>query len=254
MWIAGLRELMNIVPNIASPAHWRWAQSCLAAMAKRGAAGVLRKSELRSLLRRANASTSLSTKSLGERLDTFAQIEKRLGLPEWVEAAQGSGTRRHELLGVRQVTGLLLQLSTSSHEITELFDIYSTGGRMGWSEWNRYVRTEQLTTCGDAGQADFLRLPDSDEDELDSRHRRAFERAIQRKNTDGQGDEELELLQFSLLLLSPQNGAVMPAREPNVNADMREPLAHYWTACSHKYVGPDRTQDRTSAAPPRFVR
>ena len=62
------------------------------------------------------------------------------------------------------------------------------------------------------------------------------------------GSSGLSLLQFSLLLLEPANDAVAPAREAGATEDLREPLSHYWAACSHNsYIVGDQLTGRSTA-------
>eukprot|EP00966_Prymnesium_polylepis_P064705 1501084-Prymnesium_polylepis.1 len=50
---------------------------------------------------------------------------------------------------------------------------------------------------------------------------------------DLQADVALSLQQFSLQLLAPKNDAVVPLDHAAPAGDLNQPLAHYWTACSH---------------------
>jgi len=38
-WVEGLQELLTIIPRTASPVHWRWSLSCMAATSKRSTSG-----------------------------------------------------------------------------------------------------------------------------------------------------------------------------------------------------------------------
>eukprot|EP00966_Prymnesium_polylepis_P102824 2382123-Prymnesium_polylepis.1 len=91
-WAEGLRALGKIIPRVASSAHWRWVVCCMAATSDRGATGFLRLSELRSLLRCANASTSFSSVALQEALRAVEEYEQ-LAFPQWTLAAKTGDDR-----------------------------------------------------------------------------------------------------------------------------------------------------------------
>ena len=63
-WYDSLMKLLGSVPRLASPPHWHWVRYCMAATSERGASGFLRHSELRSVLRHANASANLQLETL----------------------------------------------------------------------------------------------------------------------------------------------------------------------------------------------
>ena len=134
----------------------------------------------------------------------------------------------------RRVTELLLRLSTSSRQITELFERYAVNGQMGTEEWLSFVRTEQHETT--TRQSAFAHAGVS---ELHA-------------------DPVFDKLQFTLLLLRPQNDAVVAVRRngttegvPNpkdFQVDEKRPLTHYWTACSHNsYIVGDQLTGLSSA-------
>ena len=76
-----------------------------------------------------------------------------------------------------------------------------------------------------------------------------FESAVARGSTEHHHEQGLCLQQFVLQLLSPANDAVEPAREPSATEHLREPLSHYWTACSHNtYIVGDQLTGLSSAA------
>eukprot|EP00966_Prymnesium_polylepis_P114618 2648703-Prymnesium_polylepis.1 len=54
--------------DIGTAAHWRWGLSCMAATSRKGATGRLRRSEVRSLLKQANASSVLKQDSIDDAL------------------------------------------------------------------------------------------------------------------------------------------------------------------------------------------
>eukprot|EP00966_Prymnesium_polylepis_P174291 4032689-Prymnesium_polylepis.1 len=60
-----------------------------------------------------------------------------------------------------------------------------------------------------------------------------FERELERGKPGSSETDGISLLQFSLLMLNPQNDAVTPAREASFTDDLVDPLCHYWIACSH---------------------
>ena len=49
-------------------------------------------------------------------------------------------------------------------------------------------------------------------------------------------DGGLSLLQFALQLLGPHNNAVSPASDFRTGKDVKQPMAHYWAATTHKYI------------------
>eukprot|EP00966_Prymnesium_polylepis_P079952 1852595-Prymnesium_polylepis.1 len=142
MWVEGLEALLQTVPRYASPAHARWAVSCMAATSRGGAHGFLRRSEFRRLLKCANASARLGIDKLDE------AVEFVRGL---VYSMNTASTATGQKLGTCQVTWVLLRLSTASPTIVELFSKYAgVNERMCQADWLAFMRTEQTVAKGEA--------------------------------------------------------------------------------------------------------
>jgi len=265
-WDESLKSLLSTYTRVATPAHWRWALSCMAATSARGATGFLRHSELRSLLRYANASADLSRKELEEAIEEIeSHSEPRLerkDLPRFLRSSHGSvnPSHHHKQLTARQVTALLLRLSTSSAAITEVFHRYAVDDAMGLPEWLAFERSEQLN-LKPAEHPTPLRMrvlsasaaaaQPSSEREL-ARAAERFERVFLSLSggavSSTHEEHKMSLAQFALQLLSSRNDAVAPARDPLVADDLSEPLSHYWTACSHNsYIIGDQLTGVSSA-------
>jgi len=117
----------------------------MAGACERGAAGSLRQTDLRSLLRCANASAQLSTEAaLEEAFRSVQDIEQQLELPHWLKESCIGDTRVRKFLNAWQITGLLLHMSTRSQQIAARFYCFAAGGRMSSSEWLAFVRAEQF--------------------------------------------------------------------------------------------------------------
>eukprot|EP00966_Prymnesium_polylepis_P052514 1216105-Prymnesium_polylepis.1 len=226
----GLRAVLKMDARIALPAQWHWTVSCMAATSQNGKTGVLQRSELLGMLRRANASASIDSKALQAALVEAAASDQLL--PQWMRMA-ATGGKSSQRLCLRQVVGLLLELSTSSTHIATLFEQYAVDGRMGVAEWLGFVAAEQLGTYQEISNASPSNVAGA---------KRSFENAVERASTELHSADSLGLRQFALQLLSPQNDAIMPARrsgsEPERNSlttcdDLHSGLCHYWTACSH---------------------
>ena len=251
-WAEGLQMLVKKVPRIASPSYWRWALSCMVATSRRGEAGVLRRSELGSLLKRANSSVRLSDEKLAEAQHFIEGVEQHLDVPAWLRAPRMGGDG-DALLGVRTITGLLLWLCTYSTEIAGLFDHYAEKGQVGLDNWLDFVRAEQLGHCyvGQRGQSDspppWPTRFCAQAAELALAETR-FRQATAAGSAEAPTNNGLKLLQFALQLLSPQNDAVALASDSigtlgasdsgaaangDAHIPLNEPLSHYWTACSH---------------------
>jgi len=268
-WVEGLRELLKLSRSPASPAYWRWVLSCMAATSKAGASGFLPKSQIMPMLRRANANPKTSTSELTHSLLTAAGVEKRADVPQWLQAAQSSSGRGAGVLNAPQAAHLLLQLSTTSSGITELFTRYKHGDLMGLEGWLNFVKHEQLSKASltresskagfarESSKAGFARLvskhdsdrihPPAVETEL-AEAQDCFERAVDNQSTELQNTAGLSMLHFHLQLLSPANDAVTPAQGPSNKNTWGAPLAHYWHACSHNtYVVGDQLTGRSTA-------
>ena len=217
-WAEGLRALREIIPRVASPAHWRWSCACMAATSDRGATGFLRLAELRSLLRCANASTSLSSAALQDALRTVQEHE-HLELPQWSLAARTGDDRRQKMLNARHATGMLLRLSVLSLETTRLFDKYADGGQMTLANFSHFIEVEQLASRED-GHVNGV-CPE----EL-AEAQRLFESTC----STLKNESVLNSVQFALQVLAPHNTALLTAAAEH---ELEQPLAHYWCATSH---------------------
>jgi len=202
-WAAGLRALLKTVLRIATPAHWRWSLSCMAATNRRGTTGVLRRSDLRALLRRANANPvlGLDTAALEGAVATFEENEVA-GRSFGPKLSSAVGSQGQGLLNVQQITGLLLQLSTESKMISGLFSRYEVGGRVPLAQWLEFTRAEQLERCGDDNEvASSTGKVYQDQTEM-PRRKQSFTHAVGAVGAELDSEETLSLLRFSLLLLS----------------------------------------------------
>eukprot|EP00966_Prymnesium_polylepis_P287024 6629830-Prymnesium_polylepis.1 len=208
LWTNALETLLGMIPPSVPPAHGRWVQSCMAATSRRGAIGILYRTELRSLLRRANASVSITNISIEEALLSVEQNELQMELPTWLTVACTKHGHTELTLDLRQMTGLLLRLATSSKDIAERFKAFSSDVEMSMADWLNFVRSEQLSLRGAENDL-FLRIEDDEEREL-AQATKEFER-VSSAGHSLRTDPTLNLQQFSLQLLSPRNDAVAPA-------------------------------------------
>jgi hypothetical protein len=251
-WKDGINEILKQMPRLASPAHWRWSLSCMAATSRLGATGFLRQNELRSLLRRANATARLRTDDIEMAIKATDMDEKQLALPVWLRAMPVGGGHRHVCLDTRRTTGLLLRLAASSRTATSLFAIHcgsSSNQSMKLADWLSFVRVEQLASSNEAEQRAPQFDPERhmvDDDELSQAEQRFAK--PQRSSSDASPpDLALSALDFTLQLLSPENDAQAPAARKDRN-DLHEPFALYWTPASHNsYIVGDQLTGRSTA-------
>eukprot|EP00966_Prymnesium_polylepis_P169536 3920071-Prymnesium_polylepis.1 len=219
-WAAGLRDLLKVVPRYAAPAHWRWSLSCMAATNRRGATGVLRRSNLRALLKRTNANASLGLDiTLLDHLIASFQENEHQAQPSFGRQEPGrssfwrpSPRRRNasflasdsqSLLTVQHITGLLVQLSTSSTVISDLFSQYAMHGRMVLHEWLEFTRVEQFARCGNPEELASRRIGEVYQDPKETaRRKQSFKHAVGTVSAELRSDESLSLLQFALQLLN----------------------------------------------------
>jgi hypothetical protein len=265
-WVDGLQALLQMVPQVASPAHSRWAISCMLATRKRRELGYLHESELQSLLNRANASADLSRKTINDALQFAEMSEHRTHVPQWLKSTGGAELQQNlKLLDVQQVMGLLVQMSTSCEDIIRLFRTYAVNGRLGKDEWLHFINSEQSARPHDHLLPSSQRCLSSDDAELLLQREGSLERMSDRLRISGivveeWGDERSSLVDFALRLLSPQNDAIahesadMPpqagchesgqARLQRKQSSfysygchslqaLQNPLSQYWIACSH---------------------
>jgi hypothetical protein len=229
-----LKTLLTMVPNTGSAAHWRWACSCIHATGEKGGAGKLRHTEIRAVMQCANASARLSSKAIDEALQSTVMSEQEHEVPAWLRAVP-SGGHENRLLNTRQVSGMLLRLCTSSQPIQAVFGRYAVDGRMTGVGWIEFVRAEQLTPIDHEFESP-ARVGNPDQEVSNAEE--AFARALANGHLP---HAALSPLHFALELLSSQNNAVLPTRDSDSTDDLHQPLAHYWTACSHNsYVVGDQ--------------
>jgi len=235
-WYHGLRKLQSLLPEVGSAAHWRWAMSCMAATSRRGAAGHLPRSAFRALLRRANAGSEVSEDCIEGALCSWQSSWNELLLAPWLaKAASGTGCT-NKTFNAHQVTGVLLELSTSSQRITQLFKKYAASSRMDKEEWSRFVRGEQLDGANSSPR----------ETKRDSHH--DSERGDDEVSVTLLAHDGLSRLQFALQLLCPSNDAVSKAHDPSELDDCEAPLTHYWISCSHNsYIVGDQLTGLSTA-------
>ena len=120
----------------------------------RGASGWISRSEIRSVLKHANASAGLPTLTINTALQSAEESDRRLPAYLRPHYAGGEGHGKGgaslifnapgTLLNTRQVAGMLLRLSTSSPQISALFDRFATDGQMDLTGWLQFVSTEQV--------------------------------------------------------------------------------------------------------------
>ena len=242
LWVKGMQSLLEAIARVESPAHWRWAASCMAAVGKAAATFELPRKELRRLLRYANASAHLPAAELEE----CEQQLRQTALPQWLVELSGHDSELR-VLNARQVSRLLVLIGTSSQCIEELCARFTTGTGMLMADWLGFVRTEQCIPVDDDHSAvdddhsDSPQSPVDAENELGEAEE-GYRRATEREGADLSVDDPgLSRLQFSLLLLCPRNDAAALIGRNNMDMEMDDqfakPLAHYWTAASHKYLG-----------------
>mmetsp|Transcript_86037 Transcript_86037/g.257812 ORF Transcript_86037/g.257812 Transcript_86037/m.257812 type:complete len:1403 (-) Transcript_86037:178-4386(-) len=264
-WTEGLRAILEMAPSAATPAHWRWVESCMEAVHTRGT-GLLRDSKLPSLLICANASAHMSRKALDFVLQQLADDVELQFKPQWLGLPALAEGRRSKLLDAWHVTALLVQLCTQSTEIAMLFGRYSSGGRMNLIQWLDFVSTEQVAAGSspctprtlERAAPQFVSLTAHDEtssaNEEVADARRGFQFA-----TRGRAAKEQWLgpVQFALQLLSARNDAATSYQGQTREhlsgaklevADYAQPLQHYWTASSHNsYIVGDQLTGLSSA-------
>eukprot|EP00966_Prymnesium_polylepis_P082860 1918965-Prymnesium_polylepis.1 len=235
-FVEGLQMLQTMVPMIGSAAHWRWALSCMSATSMQGATGLLRRSELRILLQCANASPQFTTDELEKALQSVQDGEQLMMLPTWLRVAPVSNEQQQKALNVRQITEMLLCLCTNLQKIKELFHRYATDGWIDLAAWLNFVRDEQL--LGNYGE-DLAHAHDDVHFRWEAEDQAELGRAHERFTGGSTGapqaykDKGLRPIQFTLLLMNPQNNGTAPVRANGSLDDVNEPIAHYWTACSH---------------------
>ena len=232
-WALGLRKLLDLAPHAASPTHWRWVLSCMAATSARGATGSLHRSELRSLMNRANTA-GVSVERIEEAFRSVDVHEEQLGTPLWLRPMRTCASRETQLLNAQQIAGLLLQLSISSSAITDVFERYASDGQMNQSQWLGFWSEEQVLLP--AGDGVGVEMPEHWHMETSSSRPAETDYLFEvGTKTDLQTDATIGVLQFTTELLNSHNNAVAPALAHAAAADEEnEPFAHYWTASSHK--------------------
>jgi hypothetical protein len=216
VWSKGLNALLRLVPDSASPAHERWVLSCMAATSARGATGRLHRSELRSLLRRANASARISNVLIEEALESVEESEQQMELPQWLTVARLKHERAQQLLDTRQVAGLLLRMCTSSKRITELFNTFASNGQIGIAEWRNFVRSEQVSMVDG-------NLSDNEEAEV-AKAQEVLARVGSMRAELHNDQAMLTELQFQLLILDKRNEASAPP-DHFISKDVRDAQA-----------------------------
>mmetsp|Transcript_14795 Transcript_14795/g.39537 ORF Transcript_14795/g.39537 Transcript_14795/m.39537 type:complete len:1181 (+) Transcript_14795:3770-7312(+) len=248
-WVDSLRALFpKHFARIASPAHWRWALSCMAATSKRGATGVLLRSELRSLMVCANASARMLSNEALEQVIESAEVSEQRLVPAASKSTPGMG-HQQTLLNAQQACLVLLELSTSSQEISRLHNRYARAdhGLVDLDGWLSFTRTEQLAQfCG-------VSTTGPAETQLAEAEMAWAERQYEAAVPGGSAADKLKgmgLLQFALELLGSHNDAVAspksPTNEPPTSGRrptfssgwlpsgaMDMPLAQYWCSSSH---------------------
>eukprot|EP00966_Prymnesium_polylepis_P182897 4237892-Prymnesium_polylepis.1 len=123
IWEGLLRSRVQLLRHVASPAHWRWALSCMAA-----AVGKPGKP----------APVSMSNSALPSLL--LCANTRPHQISEWVkELVHVSGQR----LTSQQIMNLLLRLSVATPRMEALFNRYADG-QMSVNEWLTFIQTEQI--------------------------------------------------------------------------------------------------------------
>eukprot|EP00966_Prymnesium_polylepis_P223308 5166950-Prymnesium_polylepis.1 len=261
-WVCSLRALLRMLPRFASPAHWRWAQFCMAAARASDTSGLLSPADLPSLMKCANtsfphykqgriaaeiqssSSRRSSRRSIKRLSQALAEEATSLDFPAFCNAP-------HNRLAAWQVTGLLVEQSALSDEISYQFARFATNGKLQLAGWLRFVRAGQLTAHGDDGAAEL----DCEQRcfEAVSKERLIAGVSLRSEEEGGEAGEGLSQLQFALLLLCPRNDAVAAGRVPQMKlllddskTELGEPLTLYWSACSHNSCTAD--DPRTHAA------
>ena len=280
-WAEGLRQLKTL-RWCGSSAHWWWAVSCMTGTTERGASGVLRRSELKSLLMRANAA-HLNTSQLENELRNIDMSERQLQLPSWLvrpcvlqlsragdasprgkqqaeRIANNSGS--HPWLralsgpfrrGLGASLGPVLSGSYPSEEINMCYAAglllcLSTASQRIAEVFDAYSVDERL------GITEWLMFVRTEQDDLwgsdssDDQNSSSIGIGPEADRASVHPDATLSLLQFTQRILSVENNAVAPKGYPSTTDHLHEPLAHYWNACSHNsYIIGDQLTGRSSA-------
>ncbi|KAL1507405.1 hypothetical protein AB1Y20_008247 [Prymnesium parvum] len=222
-WSEGLTVLLRMLPCHVPVAHWHWTMCCMAATCAQGAAGSLRLSDVRALLRHANASGRLSAAAV-EAVINSARASEKQQLAEWMVPAS-QHDRHRPMLHLRQVAELLLRLRVTS-ALAEIFEDSATiaGGKTAKLHtriWTKSGHDEELSE--------------------------ATSRFGQQLTRGGEMDmqDSLDVHQFASRLLSPPNTAVAACR----GVELARPLSHYWIASSHNsYILGDQICGMSTAA------
>jgi len=260
-WCRGLRKLLSMVPRLASPAHSRWALSCMAATSARGRTGFLRRSELLGLLRCANQHLSGGEINEVHRVaQSVVDEEEQLGVPQWLRPSWGGD--QPKAITARHIVEVLLRSCTASQDIERLYRSFAPDGKLSLNSWLDFVRKEQLQV---AASHDTSSTPSTEQSGQQAVQRllafaaateqgaaelalaeEQFEQADAMCGTQ-HSESALSVLSFSLQLLGPHNNAVGCSRDKNV-ADCRDPIPWYWTPASHNsYIVGDQLTGLSSA-------
>jgi hypothetical protein len=234
IWVQELSRLMEMLPATATPAHWRWAYSCMAHTSSRGKVGRLRRSELLSLMRCANASASLGMGKLDGALQIVQETEDGLELPQWLRACRSSSGNRRQVLNARQVIGMLLHQCTSSMELSDLLHRYGGNSQIGEDGWLEFVRTEQAASDNELVMSTASTAARLEANEELATAQQRFTMAASRGEGALQVEKALNGVEFALQILGSRNNAIGFSRKYiDATDDLNAPLAHCWMACSH---------------------
>ena len=153
----------------------------------------------------------------------------------WLVAREGR-------LNLLQVGVALLRLSTSpSPKLKQIFEAYAdpTSG-ISHSRWQDFVREQQVVSA-ERDSHDHAAAEELLEAEQD--YQAWFAASAKRHSLST--DAGMSLQDFAIKLLDPRNDAVADSTKGAVkfmarDMDLRQPLAHYYTSCSHNSCKPQR--------------
>eukprot|EP00966_Prymnesium_polylepis_P063715 1477597-Prymnesium_polylepis.1 len=210
----------------------------MAATSWLGTTGYLLRSELASLMRCANVGRGIITTEMIDEVTTSLRgDEEQLGLAKWLRMVAVDSDRRPTRLSARYIVGLLLYLCNAPQHVSGLYRRYAIDGKLSLGGWLDFVRNEQMLSnqpVSEVVPSAMLSQPPSsgDTDEL-ANAKQHFETTAANSRGNSDSGVSLSLLDFSVMLLSPQNNAVGCVQE-DIRSNLTQAFGAYWTPATHK--------------------